>query len=120
MKNKVSNPLPHFSEAASAAKAYLDAQREHLLLNAGIRAKREGRRVGYLAGAAMAAIFAAALFLFWVTFQLHEAGAPSWAIALGCLVLFGALALLLFELSQSAGRTEDGIRTYLNEEDEAA
>lgn len=120
MKNSVTNPLPHFSEAASAAKAYLHAQREHLLLVAGVRAKRESRRASYLAGTGIAAIFAVSLFLYWITLQIHEAGAPSWAIALGCLVVFGALAFLLFELSKSARNVGDGTRSDENEEDEAA
>lgn len=118
--DKISHPLPHFSEAAKAAKAYLDAQREHLMLTAEVRARREGKRAGYLAGAAVTALFALAFFFFWVTIQIHETGAPAWTLALGCLAIFGGLAFLLLELSKSAIHVADADRIDLRDENEEA
>ena len=92
---KIQNPVPFFEEAADAATQYLAAKREHLLISAEIRAKREGKRAAYGVAALVIANLGLFLCLFWITLQIHEAGVPSWTIAVLSLLVFGGIAGIL-------------------------
>jgi hypothetical protein len=98
--HNITNPFPHFTEAAHAARDYLMAQREHLLITAEIRARREGKRAAFATAAAVSALFALSLFFFWITFEIREAGVPSWGVALISLGFFATVGGVFFALAK--------------------
>lgn len=101
---KIQNPVPYFEEAADAASQYLAAKREHFIISAEIRAKREGKRAAYGVAAMIVASFGILLSLFWVTIQIHEAGVPAWAIAILSLLVLGGTAGILSLIAKRSGQ----------------
>lgn len=100
MKNrKIENPIPYLTEAANAANSYVTARREHLVLSAEIRAKREAKRAAFGMGALIFANLTLFLFFLWITAQIHEAGVSSWVVALISLVGVGAISGALAYMS---------------------
>jgi hypothetical protein len=96
----VTNPKPDITEAAQAARDYLEARGEHLKLAMGIRAKREAKRAVFAATALVFGLLALVFFVFWIGNEIHEAGAPSWTVALGNLIVLGGIAGILLMLAQ--------------------
>ncbi len=105
---KIQNPVPFFEEAADAAQRYMAAKREHLILTAEIRAKREGKRAAYGVASLVVASLGLFLCLFWITLQIHEAGMASWAVALVSLGLLGSIAGILALIASRPVPSESG------------
>lgn len=100
MQEPLDNPLRHFSEAAHAARSYLEARKEHLFIAAEQLAVREAKRAAWGAVGLIFANLALILTFGWLTYSVHELGvAPGW-IALGCLVFFGGIAAFCTWFSQ--------------------
>jgi hypothetical protein len=103
---KIENPIPFLTEAADAARTYLSVRREHLVLSAEIRAKLEAKRALYGVLALVFAVITLLLFFFWITNEIHEAGVPSWGVALITLAFLGAVAGVFAYLAKETGRAD--------------
>ena len=106
---KIQNPVPFFEEAAEAATRYLNAKREHLIISAEIRAKREGKRAVYGIAALLTGTLGLFLALFWLTVQIHETGVAAWGIALICLGVLGLASAILSWIAKRSVQPPQGL-----------